>query len=270
MEYVTAQGVRMPAIGLGTYRLRGRECTETVQRALGMGYRHVDTAEYYDNQAAIGRALADAPVDREEVFLTTKVWRTDLRYDDCRRVARESVEKLGVDAVDLLLIHWPSRTVPVAETMEAMNDLQDEGVVEHVGVSNFSVDQLREAADASRTPVVANQVQYHPYHDQSDLLSFCLENDVALVAYSPLAKGRAVRDDLLAAIGDRYDKSAAQVALRWLVQQPGVAAVPKASDPEHLRANLEVFDFELADAEMERIFEQQGGLVGRLRDTLGL
>jgi diketogulonate reductase-like aldo/keto reductase len=270
MEYVTAGDVRIPALGLGTYQLRGQACTDTVHTALELGYRHVDTAEYYDNQAAIGRALEATDVPREEVFLTTKIWRTNLAYEDALRSARESVAKLGVETVDLLLIHWPSRSVPTKETVRAMNELQAEGLVHHIGVSNFSVAQLEEAVDASETPIVANQVEYHPYEAQQDLLEFCIEEDVILTAYSPLAKGRVADDEVLQRIGERYDKSAAQVALRWLVQQEQVAAIPKASSRDHLRANLDVFDFTLGDDEMERVFELQGGLLARLRSLLGL
>jgi diketogulonate reductase-like aldo/keto reductase len=270
MEYVSAGDVRLPALGLGTYELRGQACTDTVSEALDIGYRHIDTAEYYDNQAAIGRALEATDVPREEVFLATKIWRSNLAYEDALQSARESVAELGVDAVDLLLIHWPSRSVPTKETVRAMNELQAEGLVEHIGVSNFSVAQLREAIEASETPVVANQVEYHPFQAQQDLLECCLEEDVILTAYSPLAKGRVAGDEPLREIGDRYDKSAAQVALRWLVQQDGVAAIPKASSRAHLQANRDVFDFALTDEEMERVFELQGGLLERVRSLLGL
>jgi diketogulonate reductase-like aldo/keto reductase len=270
MEYVTAAGESIPALGLGTYQLRGRSCTETVRRALDVGYRHLDTAEYYDNESAVGEAIADSPVDRSELFLTTKVWRTNLAYDDAIRSARESLRKLGTDYVDLLLIHWPSRSVPTEETLRAFEDLREEGVVRHVGVSNFSVAQLREAIAAADAPILTNQIQYHPFQDQGDLLAYCVENDVTLTAYSPLAKGRVATDETLREIGDRHGKTAAQVALRWFLQQECVAAIPKASSEAHLRENFDVFDFELSDAEMERVFDLQGGLVSRVREALGL
>lgn len=269
MNHETAHHVRIPAVGLGTYGLQGREGVETMKRALDVGYRHLDTAELYENETAVGTALAESAVSRDEVFLTTKVWKTNLAPEDLLHSARRSAEKLGVDVIDLLLIHAPSRSVPIAETIDAMNALQREGVVRHVGVSNFDVDQLREAMAASETPIVTNQVEYHPYENRSELLAFCNEHDVLLTAYSPLAKGRVARDDALAAIGDRYDKTAAQVALRWLVQQPNVVAIPKASGEAHLRENLDVFDFALTDDEMERIAELGGGPIETLRRLLG-
>lgn len=270
MEYETVRGERVPAIGLGTYQLQGREGIEAIKRALDMGYRHLDTAELYDNETVVGTALGESSVAREDVFLTTKVWKTNLAYDDVLASARRSAEKLGIDVVDLLLIHSPSATVPVAETIDAMNTLQAEGTVRHVGVSNFSVGQVREAMAASETPIFTNQVEYHPYEDQSELLAFCIENDVLLTAYSPLAKGRVARDATLADIGERYGKSGAQVALRWLVQQPRVVAIPKAGGGAHLRENLDVFDFRLTDAEMETVAELGGGPLDTLRSLLNL
>jgi 2,5-diketo-D-gluconate reductase B len=269
-RHVTAAGERIPALGLGTYRLHGQECERVVREAVEMGYRHVDTAEFYDNQRAVGRGLEAASVPREQVWLTTKVWRSNLRREDALHSARTSVERLGVDAVDLLLIHWPNDRVPIEETIGAMNDLQSEGLVRHVGVSNFSVDQLREAAAASVTPIVADQVRYNPDTRVDDLLAYCLDEGVLLTAYTPLAKGGIADDGPLAEIGQRHGKTAAQVALRWLLQQEVVSAIPKASSREHLRENLDVFDFELSAAEMRRIFERRGELPGPLADRLGL
>ncbi|MFB6155299.1 MAG: aldo/keto reductase [Haloferacaceae archaeon] len=270
MEYVTVQGESVPALGLGTYQLRGEQCVRAVRTALSLGYRHIDTAEYYRNEAAIGRAIAESDVDREDLFLVTKVWRTNLAHDDVLRSAQESLRDLRTDYLDLLLVHWPSRTVPIEETMEAMNHLRRDGSVRHVGVSNFSVEQVREARDASEAPILADQVKYHPQTGQDDLLQFCLDEDVLLTAYSPLAKGSVTSDETLRDVGQRYGKSPAQVALRWLVQQPQVAAIPKASSEDHLRENLDVFDFELTEGEMETIFELHGGLLDRLRSRIGL
>jgi diketogulonate reductase-like aldo/keto reductase len=270
MEHVTVAGTKVPSLGLGTYKLRGRECTEVVETAIELGYRHIDTAEFYNNQAAIGDAIAAASVPREELFVTTKVWKTNLHHEQVLASATESIEKLDLEQVDLLLIHWPNERVPIEETIRAMNELQDRGLVRHIGVSNFSVSQLRAAREASKTPIIADQVPYDPTTDQRDLLEFCIDEEVLLTAYSPLAKGRVESDETLAEIGDRHGKSPPQVALRWLVQQPMVAAIPKASTRAHLAANIDIFDFELTDAEMERVFEHQGGLVSRLRNVLGL
>lgn len=216
MQHVDAGGAHIPALGLGTWQLTGTTCTDVVETALEMGYRHIDTAQFYDNEAAVGKGLAAADVSRKEVFLTTKAWRTNLRADDVLSSVRQSLNALGVDVIDLLLIHWPHPRIPLAETLGAMEALQSEGVVRHLGVSNFTRSQLQNALRIANVPLVANQVLYHPYKDQSDLQTFCADHDVALTAYSPLARGAVLSDEGLQAIGKEYDKSAAQVALRWL------------------------------------------------------
>jgi len=266
MEHVTAGGARIPKLGLGTWQNTGDQCVETVRTALELGYRHVDTAQAYDNETEVGEGITAADVPREDVFLTTKVWRSNLRAGDVRTSVRESRDRLGVEYIDLLLVHWPHPRVPVAETLGAMADLRAEGVVRHLGMSNFTRGQLREAMEAVDAPIVADQVQYHPYVDQSDLREFCVENDLALTAYSPLARGDVLEDPELAAIGDRYEKSAPQVALRWLLQQEGVVAIPKATSRSHLEANLDVFDFSLTDAEMATIHGLRGSLGRRVRN----
>jgi len=193
MQWRTVHGEQIPTIGLGTYELDGGECANTVRDALEIGYRHIDTAEHYDNQSEIGNAIANSSVDREELFLTTKVWKTNLEYEDVIRSTRASLEALDVDYVDLLLIHWPNERIPIEETLAAMNSLQDEGAVRHVGVSNFSIAQLRKAIATSETPILTNQVQYNPFTDRTDILEFCVKHDVLMTAYSPLAKGRVTK-----------------------------------------------------------------------------
>jgi len=255
MDDIQVQGTSVPALGLGTWQLTGQTCRETVETALEMGYRHVDTAQAYGNERQVGLGMDAAAVDREEVFLTTKLDGSNRDERSVRRSTRESLNKLGTDYLDLLLIHWPNTPwmAPLSETLGAMNDLVEEGLVRHIGVSNFSPSLLDKARDISSTPIFTDQVQYHPYWDQRKLLDYCRIHDVLLTAYSPLARGGVLDDPALVQIGNRYGKSPAQVALRWLVQQEGVAAIPKASSREHLEANLAVFDFELTDAEMARI-----------------
>jgi len=264
MEYVSAGDAEIPALGVGTFQLSGEQARETVTTALDLGYRHVDTAEYYDNERAVGDAIARSSVDRDDVFLTTKVWRSHLSREDVRPAVENSLDRLGTAYVDLLLIHWPHPRVPVAGTLDVMETLRDEGLVEHIGVSNFTRSQLAEAIDVADAPIVTDQVLYHPFNDQRALGEFCVDDDVALTAYSPLARGAVVGNDDLASIGDRHDKSAAQVALRWLVQQENVVAIPRSASRDHLADNLDVFDFELTDAEMGRI----DGLTGTLRVRL--
>ncbi|KXB09499.1 aldehyde oxidoreductase [candidate division MSBL1 archaeon SCGC-AAA833K04] len=264
MEHVTVKNVEIPALGLGTYRLKGSTCVFAVKEALGMGYRHIDTAESYGNHREVGRAILESGVDREEIFLTTKVWKTNLAYEMVLESGDKSLRELGLDYVDLLLIHWPSSMVPVAETLEAMNRLREEGKVRHIGVSNFSVGQMKDAIKSSEIPILTNQVKYNPYHPQDKILEFCAENDIMLTAYTPLAKGRVVDNEVLSRIGRRYGKTPAQVTLRWLLQQDGVSAIPKASSKDHLRENFDIFDFELTDDEMRKVFELRGGIIDRI------
>jgi 2,5-diketo-D-gluconate reductase B len=268
MEYVAAGGARIPAIGLGTWQNTGAKCAETVETALELGYRHVDTAQAYDNERRVGEGLAASSVDREDVFLTTKLWRSNLRAGDVHASVRDSLDRLGVDRVNLLLIHWPHPRVPIEETIGAMDDLVDDGLVSHVGVSNFTAAQVAAAVEATDHPIVTDQVLYHPYVDQTARLEACRDRGVALTAYSPLARGDVLDDPVLAEIGERCDKSAAQVSLRWLVQQDGVLAIPKATGRAHLAANLAVFDFELTDAEMVRVGNRRPGLRRRVANRL--
>ncbi len=268
MHHVVAGGADIPALGVGTFQLSEADCERAVRSALELGYRHVDTAEFYDNERAVGAAIADAPVDREEVFLTTKVWRTNLRREDVRQAVLGSLGRLGVEYVDLLLIHWPHPRVPVAEPLDAMATLSEEGLVRHVGVSNFTRSQLKEAVSVADVPIVTDQVLYNPFVDRSALRAYCAAEDVALTAYSPLATGAVVGNDVLERIGARHGKTAAQVALRWLVQQEGVVAIPRAINPHYLAENLAVFDFELTDGEVARIDELTGGLRVRMQTLL--
>jgi len=251
LDYQSIKGERVPSLGMGTYRLTGEDCVGAVGRALSMGYRHLDTAQMYGNEAEVGRGIADSGVDGEEVFVTTKVWPSDFARDRVISKTRESLKKLGTEYVDLLLMHWPPDGVPLGETLGAMRELQDEGAVRHVGVSNFSPSLVEEASEHAE--IFCNQVEYHVYRRQDALLGQARRMDYLLVAYKPLSRGNVGRDDTLREIGEAHGKTAAQVALRWLVQQEKVAAIPKATGEEHLRSNLDVFDFELSDEEMDRV-----------------
>jgi 2,5-diketo-D-gluconate reductase B len=250
MEYQTIKGEKVPSLGLGTYRLTGETCVRAVERALSMGYRHVDTAQMYGNEAEVGRGIRG--VDRGEIFLTTKVWPSDFAHDRVKSKTRESLKKLGTDYVDLLLMHWPGDGVPLGETLGAMQELQEEGGVLHVGVSNFPPPLVEEATEHAE--VFCNQVQYHPYRSQDALLEQAQKMDYLLTAYTPLSRGGVQDDVTLKEIGQAHGKTAAQVALRWLVQQDKVCAIPKATGEEHLRENLDVFDFELSEEELDRVF----------------
>ncbi len=261
MEYVELQGQEIPALGLGTWQMKGEECRKAVENALEVGYRHIDTAQAYGNEGQVGAALQNSDVDRDEVWLTTKLWRSNFRSSDVTSSFRNSLEKLRTDYVDLLLIHWPSRSVPFEETLNAMAELADEGAVRNIGISNFTVAQIEEAVEVSPREILTNQVEYHPFLDQTEVLEKCRQEEMMLTAYSPLARGEVLQDSALEKIGKRYNKSPAQVALRWLVQQENVAAIPKASKPEHQEANIDIFDFELESQEMETV----SGLKGNRR-----
>lgn len=264
-KHVTVQGVDVPTLGLGTWRLTGDQCRQSVETALELGYRHVDTAQAYGNERTVGDAIERSDVDREDVFLTTKLQWSNRRYDDVLRSTEESLARLGTSYVDLLLIHQPNPTVPLKETLDAMNELRKRGRVEHIGVSNFSLGRFLRARELSHSPVLTDQVMYHPYWDQTDLVDHCQIHDLLVTAYSPLGQGGVLDDDRLAEIGTRYDKSPAQVALRWLVQQDNVAIIPKATSREHLEANRSVFDFELTEAEMRAVPRPS-----KLRTALGI
>jgi len=254
MEYVGVAGERVPSLGLGTCELTDHACVRTVRRALSMGFRHVDAAQAEGNEREIGRALAESGVDREECFLTTKLRPANLRYEDVHRSTRESVERLGVEYLDVLSIHRPSLTVPLSETLRAMGELREEGLVRHLGVCNFTRGGLRRARRLSPVPILTDRVQYHPYSVHEELLAYCRETGVLLTACCPLANGRIADDDRLAAIGDRYGKTATQVALRWLLQQ-GMVVVATAEDEGQLAENLAVFDFHLDETEMAAVPE---------------
>ena len=251
MQYKEIKGEKVPSIGLGTWRLSGNDCADAVEGALSLGYRHIDTAQMYGNEEEVGRGISGSGVDREDIFLVTKLRTGNFTREKALGSGRESVKKLGTDYVDLLLMHWPNPSVPLEETLGAMRGLQEEGSVKHIGVSNFPASMVEEATQYAE--IFCNQVEYHPRNLQEDLAEQAKELDYLLTAYSPVAKGRIMNDATLAEIGKSYDKTPAQIALRWLVQQEKVCAIPKAQSREHQESNLDVFDFELSEEEMERI-----------------
>lgn len=253
MLFVEANGARIPAIGLGTWEVQGRDCARVVEQALRLGYRHIDTAQAYENEREVGDGLRASGIRRDEVFLTTKIWTTHFAPNHLKRAARESLVRLRVPDVDLLLLHWPNPQVPLAETLGALAQVKQAGMARHIGVSNFTVALLDEATALCPEPLVCDQVEYHPYLDQTKVIDACAHYGMATIAYSPLAKGRVRNDEVLMRIGARYGKSAAQVSLRWLLQQNAVM-IPRSVKVERLSENIDVFDFTLTDEEMEAIF----------------
>lgn len=268
MQSVKAHGAEIPALGFGVFRMSDAEVERVVPAALDAGFRHFDTAQIYGNEAALGRALQATGVRRDDLFLTTKVWVDN--YDPKRFAASvdESLDKLKVDRVDLLLLHWPGDKVPISEQIAQLNAVQAAGRTRFVGVSNQNIAQMREGAALSRAPIVTNQVEFHPYLDQGRLLAAARDAGIAVTAYYGMADGAVPRDPVLQKIGASHGKSAAQVALRWLVQQ-GCIALSKTAKPERAAENIAIFDFALSDAEMATI----SGLAkpeGRLVNPTGL
>ena len=249
---IEANGARIPLLGLGTWDLRGRSCARMVEEALKQGYRHIDTAAMYRNENEVGAGLRASGIKRDEVFITTKVWSSDLRPRDFERSARESLANLKLEQVDLLLIHWPNSSVPLKETIGALCKMKTEGVTRHIGVSNFSPALVAEAAKLASEPLVNNQIELHPYNDQSRTIAASRKAGLSITAYTPIARGRVKGDAVLGRIGKAHGKTAAQVCLRYLVQQD-IVVIPKTSRSERLAENAAIFDFKLTEAEMKEI-----------------
>ncbi len=254
MQIVTGNGAKIPAIGLGTWTLRDDAATKLVAGALQAGYRHIDTATAYENEAAVGEGLRISEVPRDEIFLTTKVWPTDIAAGDLQRSVEGSLKRLGVDQVDLALIHWPSKTVPLDESIAALNEVRARGLARHIGVSNFTVALVEAAVALSEHPLACNQVEHHPFLDQDRVMAVCRKHGLAVVSYCPLARGTELfAQGPVSEAAARHGKTPAQVVLRWHVQQDGVAAIPRSSHPDRIRENLEVFDFALDAGEVAAI-----------------
>lgn len=254
MKHIDVKGARIPALGFGTWRLSGATCEQMVRVALELGYRHIDTADAYDNEEHVGAGIKRSNVPREDIFLTTKVWMTNLQHDAFVRSCETSLRRLRTDYIDLILVHWPNAEIPLSETLDAMNTVRETGKVRHLGVSNFPVALLKQAAEIQGADLLCNQVEYHPYLSQKPVLDYLAAHDMMLTAYSPLARGDVMRDPTLVRLGERHGRTPAQIALRWLIQQDRVAAIPKASGREHCLHNLSIFDFELSGQEMNEIF----------------
>jgi len=243
----------MPSLGLGTWQNTDPdECAAAVATALEMGYRHVDTAQAYDNEADVGDGLARADVSREDVFLATKVWIAQLAHDDVLASTAESLEKLGVDYLDLLYVHWPAGEYDPEDTLAAFDELHDDGLIERIGISNFEPAQVDEAIEATDAPIVANQIECHPLLPQTELRAHCADRGVEVVAYSPLARGEVFDVPEIRAVADKHGVSEAQVSLAWL-REKGVTAIPKATSEAHLRDNWGSRTLDLDDEDVAKI-----------------
>lgn len=243
-------GLKIPTLGLGTWDLRGREGLRAIESALAMGYRHIDTAETYQNHEIIGEAIAG--YDRAELFITSKVDSPHLHYDEVLSVCDTALLELGTDYLDLFLIHWPNPKVPMQQTFDALQHLVERGDVRDIGVSNFQPHRLEQALKISPHPIANNQVEMHPYLWQQDLVSLCREHGVTVTAYAPLARRRILEDETIRRIADKHDVTPAQVSLRWLLQK-GCIVIPRSTSEEHLRANMDLFDWALSAVDIQAI-----------------
>jgi 2,5-diketo-D-gluconate reductase B len=250
--FVEANGARIPAIGLGTWDLRERTCVRMVEQALRLGYRSIDTAEMYGNEREVGEGLRASGIPRAHVFVTTKVWPDHLAPREFERATKESLAKLKLSEVDLLLIHWPNPRVPLADSIGALCRMKREGFTRHVGVSNFTVELLEQAVKVATEPLVTDQIEWHPFIDQTKVVEACRRSGLSVTAYSPMARGRVLSDETLRRIGVRHGKTAGQVGLRYLVQR-GAVVIPRSSRPAGLAENFAIFDFELTQPEMTEI-----------------
>jgi diketogulonate reductase-like aldo/keto reductase len=250
---VRSGDVLIPAIGFGTWQLDGGSAQPLVEHALEIGYRHIDTAQIYRNERDVGAGIAASGIKRDDIFLTTKVWIDHFADGPLQTSVERSLEKLKVDHVDLLLLHWPKPDVPLAETIAALNAVKAKGLTRAIGVSNFPSAVLAEAQKLSKAPLATDQVEYHPYLSQKTLIAAAHAAGTSITAWSPLAQGKVAEDPVLIAIGQAHGKTPGQVTLRWLIQQ-GVIAIPRTKTPARVVENFDVLDFELSDAEMAAVF----------------
>ena len=253
MEHLQTQGISLPKLGLGTFRMQGETCRAAVESALGLGYRHLDTAEMYGNEEAIGAAIAASGVARKDLHVTTKVWNENLAPDAIRRAFDASLKKLRLDQVDLYLVHWPAPNMNLKSMFETLMKLKEEGRTRAIGVANFNIALLKTVIEEIKAPIACNQIEYHVLLDQTPIRKYMASKSLPLVAYCPVAQGRAASNETLIAIGKKHNASGAQVALRWLLDQDGVAAIPKASRRESQQANLDALKVKLDDADRKAI-----------------
>lgn len=259
MKHFEFNGIQIPKLGLGTWEAEGDSCKTAVREALNMGYRHIDTAQAYDNEEQVGAGIAKAGVPRDDIFLVTKIWRDKVSKDTLKPSLEDSLSKLKTDYVDLLLLHWPVDDVPLEEQLEALQNVQKEGKTRLVGVSNYTVDHMKQTIEDNGVEIATNQVEYHPFLDQTKVLDYLRSKGLFLTAYSPLARGDVLDNETLKEIGARYDLNPVQVSILWEYQQDSVVTIPKSDDPEHIKLNLKAIEKELSQEDVDKIFDLQSG-----------
>lgn len=256
MLYFKSGEKDIPRLGFGTWQLEDDDAYNGVKMALDIGYRHIDTAKAYGNEDQVGKAIADSGIPRDEIFLTTKIWNADIDEARIQEAAKESLDRLQTDHVDLLLLHWPRFNRPIADQVKELDEVRAAGRAKAIGISNYNQTQLKEAIDAV-PDLTCLQAEYHPELDQDPLLNVLRERNMLFTSYSPLGRGESIDSDIIKSIAEKHGKEPVQVLLRWHVQQANVAAIPKATSREHIEANFNIFDFELSDEEMKNIFSLQ-------------
>ncbi|PIR43071.1 oxidoreductase [candidate division WWE3 bacterium CG10_big_fil_rev_8_21_14_0_10_32_10] len=249
--YTLKSGIKIPKIGFGTWQLKGEEAIRAVTAALQVGYRHIDTADVYDNHSEVKQSIENSELQREDLFLTTKVWRDDLAKQDTIDAVNRFLEELDTDYIDLLLIHWPNKDIPISETLQTFNELKNEGKIKAIGVSNFTMHHLQDALK-SNVVIDINQIEVHPLLNQSELKKFCDDNNIITTAYSPLAQGEALIKPLIIELADKYNVSSAQVVLNWLLSR-GMVVIPKSNNKEHIKDNLNAANWQMEEADIEKI-----------------
>lgn len=262
MIFVDMLGTKVPSLGFGTFDLTGNRCLHAVNRAIEIGYRNIDTAQFYENEDEVGNAIKTSGVDREDLFITTKLWITNLATREVLSSTETSLKKLKTEYIDLLLIHWPSvhnerkgsQAIPLKETLSAMSKLKESGKIKLMGVANFPVKLMREAVEELGFPIACNQVEYHALLSQKIVIDYARAHNIAVTAYCPLAMGKLINNPLLIEIGRKYGKTSAQIALRWLIEQPNIMAIPRAENEKHARDNFDIFDFALSDEDTKAIY----------------
>ena len=253
MQYIDAQSEKVPALGYGTWQLRGKDCVRGVQKALDVGYRHIDTAQAYGNELDVGTALNEYDINREDYFLTTKIWMDNFSPKKFLKSLDESLNKLQTEYVNMLLLHWPDDNSDFDETLGQLMEAKKSGKARLIGVSNYTVELMKNAQSKTDNTLVTNQVEFHPFIDQGPVLEWVRRHNMFLTGYSPLSRGDVLKSDTINSIGTKYKKNAGQVTLRWALQHERVAVIPKAASEDHIKGNFEVFDFELTQAEMDQI-----------------